>query len=338
VTDGTGIVYLVGSPITEPPGGQTPFEPGYATIVNKDAISLGYAITAADVDGDAIEDLLVSAPQSQDGDGGFRGKIYIFSGPVSGGRTNEVGAAYTIYGDNPGPLLTGGGPIAMGEQLFAGDITGDGVSDVVVTSPASYLEGVRTTGDVYVFDGPIEADVPTSAATGTLQGDPSVISDALGGIANWIGDTDGDGYGEFGLWSTGGIYDPPGNGYLFNGAVTGVFAATVRADSHFYGLDDNDNGGVPASAGDLDQDGLDDVALGSTEVGEDTRGAVFVYYGPVPRGSFAMNDAPDATLWGGGGWPVAVAGVGDVDGDCMPDLAVGERVRDRVTLLRGGTY
>ncbi|MBA3406299.1 MAG: FG-GAP repeat protein [Gemmatimonadaceae bacterium] len=124
-----------------------------------------------------------------------------------------------------------------------------------------------------------------------------------------------------------------------DGPVVGTVRIADRADTRFYGEHDDDQAAFVNSAGDLDQDGLMDVAVARTAEDGDTTGAVYVYYGALPGGAHPMGELADATILGDGpnNWPIALAGAGDVDGDCMPDLAVGARFGDAVYLLRGGT-
>ena len=79
---------------------------------------------------------------------------------------------------------------------------------------------------------------------------------------------------------------------------------------------------------------------GGTWNGGNTGSINRLAYGAVPRGSYGIDEVADAILWGSGfgDWPNTPAAAGDVDRDCMPDLAVGERKADTVYLLRGGTF
>ncbi len=339
-----GTVYVVASPVSEIPGGTASVDPSYARITAFDSVDLGSSIAVGDLDADGSTDLIVSAPPTEDFDGGFRGHVYLFDGPLPPGELDDRDASVTIRGY--GELgASNGGPLAMGNQVLAGDVSGDGVHDLIVTSPASWVDGVEGVGEAYVFEGPITADIDTRDAEGTLRGKKQ-YHENLGVIGAFLGDTDGDGLGEFGLSSTDGTDGVAGKNlrgsvYIVDGPVVGTVRIEDRADTHFYGTHDYDQAAFVASAGDLDldQDGLMDVGVARTALDMDKRGAAYIYYGPLPAGSHAMEELPDATMWGNGlaPWPIAMAAAGDVDGDCMPDFVVGERFGDAVYLMRGGT-
>jgi hypothetical protein len=226
----------------------------------------------------------------------------------------------------------------MGEQVVVGDLTGDGIVEVVVTSPISWVGGVEGEGEAYIFDGPLVGDTLVRDATGTLQGREH--EDLLGVVAAYLGDTDGDGYGELGLGSVGG-YDMHGHVWILDGPVVGTTTAEARADTHFSGLDLWDRAYDVAPAGDLDQDGLADVAIGSVRY----QGTSYLYYGALPTGEHPVDELADAVFTDPGNilsWPSVVAAAGDIDGDCMPDLAVGAwgegAGASKVYILQGGTF
>nr|MBA2321424.1 FG-GAP repeat protein [Deltaproteobacteria bacterium] len=340
---GRGTVFVVASPIPALPGTQFAVDPSYARIIGYEAVDFGYSTAVGDLDADGDTDLVASSPMTQDSDGGYRGRAYIFAGPIPPGQLDERDAAVRVLGD-PGRSYMDGGAYFMGQQVLAGDLTGDGVDELVITSPTSWVDGTEGVGEVFVFAGPITGDLDTRDAVGTLQGQ-DLYHDNLGVIAAFLGDTDGDGLGEFGLSSTDGADNAAlgknlrGNVWIVDGPVVGTVRIADRADTRLYGEHDYDQAVVVDSAGDLDQDGLMDVAVARTSEAGDSTGAVYVYYGALPGGARPMGDLADATIQGDGlaSWPVAIAGAGDVDGDCMPDLAVGARFGDAVYLLRGGT-
>jgi hypothetical protein len=329
-----GAVYLVASPISAPPGTPFPIDPSYGRIVTGVAGKFGYSIAAADVDADGVQDLLASAPGTYDADGWIRGQVHVFLGPIPPGPSDPGDASFRIFGDNPAPV-TLGGPIAMGEQVVVGDLTGDGLVEVVVTSPAAYVGGAAFAGEAYIFEGPLVADTPTSDATATVQGREPW--DGFGFVAAYLGDTDGDGYGDLGLGSIGG-WDDEGHTWILDGPVAGTATAEARADTHFSGPAPFEKACEIAPAGDLDQDGLADVAIGSVS-------ATYLYYGALPTGSHALDELADAMLTDPinfESWPAMAAAAGDIDGDCMPDLAVGAwgpgPGASKVYILQGGTF
>lgn len=89
--------------------------------------------------------------------------------------------------------------------------------------------------------------------------------------------------------------------------------------------------------GDFDQDGLDDFAVGDS-FGDDTYGRVTIFYGQED-GALPSAGADQSWLLRGdqeiGQAGLAIA-AGDFNGDSIPDIAVGQPVANRVTIVFGG--
>ncbi|MCR4314432.1 MAG: integrin alpha, partial [Candidatus Uhrbacteria bacterium] len=89
-----------------------------------------------------------------------------------------------------------------------------------------------------------------------------------------------------------------------------------------------DNAGYSlAGAGDVNDDGIDDLAIGAPndDDGETDAGAVYVLYGPLSSGTVGLASA-DLKLTGeatGDATGRSIAGAGDVNDDGVDDLAVG---------------
>jgi hypothetical protein len=83
-------------------------------------------------------------------------------------------------------------------------------------------------------------------------------------------------------------------------------------------------GTAVAGLGDLDGDGVRDIAVGAPGHGSGA-GRVYVLYGPVAEGTTELDEA-DLTLEGeatGGRAGRALAGGSDLDGDGLTDLLIG---------------
>ncbi len=139
-----------------------------------------FVASVADLDGDLVGDLIVSASGDTDG-GNDSGKAALFWGPISGLQSIDD-ADVTIGGVN--------GYTYVGEGLSAADFDGDGYEDLAVST---WSDGGL------VFYGPIPdgAWLTTDAdLTVTSSASPAGIA-SFGSTTRFVGDVDGDGWQEF---------------------------------------------------------------------------------------------------------------------------------------------
>ena len=301
----------------------------------------GNAVTPlGDMDGDGVPDLAVGAR-----DDGF--------------ASSKSGAVYTAFMNIDGTVKSltkiarseGGAPaITSGDRFGSsvaniGDLNGDGVTDLAVGAMSDY-EGGTLRGAAYVLFMKSDGSVASSTKIAhQLNGGPSLLDgDYFGSAVANLGDLDGDGVQDLAVgarWDDTGGSNPGAVHILFmnaNGTVkastklsSGVNGAPTLADSDYFGTS-------LAALGDLDGDGVADLAVGAA--GDDTgglrRGAVHVLFmnsdGTVKSSSkIASGSGP--TLPNNARFGHSVASIGDLDGDGIDDLGVGA-VRDST----GGTY
>jgi hypothetical protein len=263
----------------------------------------GYNASGIDSNGDGIGDLAVSAR---------RNYMALFTGPITSTSVDK-GAEAVILGEGP-------------DDEFGADVqeiddqNGDGYDDLL--SAAQWYPGGTAQGRMYVMLGPISGiDTVDTIASATITG--STSGDQIG-FSPTSGDVNGDGVADF-------LFGAPfanlynGAAFLFYGPVTsGDLVAQSDADVYWGGDAVGDGVGLELSAnGDLDGDGIDDVAIGSP--GTDTsfeNGAVWIFYGPV-TGGFSISEA-DVGVTGADEYsymgPNAIGG--DFDADGFDDLAV----------------
>lgn len=188
-----------------------------------------------------------------------------------------------------------------------GDLDGDGYDEAAVGAPGTEA------AYVFVYDG--SPATLANPADLTLQS-PTASTD-YGTAVALISDLNGDGLDELAV----GERSCAGGIYLYMGRADGQMG---EADLFLSGpACDSAVGDEVASAGDLDGDGFDDLAVGSEEADEDS-GRVFLLYGAAE----GVASEPDQTLSSpvvGGLFGGAVAGGGDVNGDGYEDLLVGAR-------------
>ena len=190
----------------------------------------------------------------------------------------------------------------------AGDVNNDGYDDLIVGAYGY----ASNTGRAYVFHGS-SSGISTTAAT-TLNG--GTASDYFGNVVRGAGDVNGDGFDDVvvGAYLTG---SSDGAAYVYFGSAAGVTTtgAVTLAGS---GLEDRFGQSV-AGAGDVNNDGFDDVAVGESAYNSDI-GRVYVFHG-----SAAFDATADTTLGGGvvSYFGFAVDGAGDVNADGFDDLLIG---------------
>ncbi len=208
----------------------------------------GYSVsTAGDVNGDGYSDVIVGAPQ------------------YDNGQTNE-GRTYVYYGSSSG-LSTSANWTAESNQVSAyfgncvstaGDVNGDGYSDVIVGAP-QYDNGQTNEGRAYVYYG--SSSGLSSSANWTAESD---LADALfGNSVSTAGDVNGDGYSDVIVGAYAYTNDQVGEGraYVYHGSSSGLSAsANWTAESD---LADALFGNSVSSAGDVNGDGYSDVIVGA---------------------------------------------------------------------------
>ena len=250
---------------------------------------------AGDVDGDGVGDLVVGSSSEA---------AFLFLGPVTSTSTNH--AAATLMG------ATGdekhGWPV-----LGIGDQAGDGYADVAVSAPRWSAD----MGRVYIVSGPISGTMTSdSVASTSLVG---VEEHGFLGWASGSGDLDGDNVADF-VVSAPGVRDGEGDVYVFRGPVSAGDLSSASADATISARPTDElTGGSIGCAGDLDGDGIDDLAM---TVAND--GRAWLMLGPLTadrtatRGSDGQIDTPISKYR----ITITVISTGDLDADGIDDLAI----------------
>jgi hypothetical protein len=297
----------------------------------------GRSVTSlGDLDDDGVGDLAVGA--IGDGDGGSnRGAVWVLFLNADGTVKGHQKISDT-QGGFAGTLSNEDGFGTSGTSL--GDFDGDGVGDFAVGASGDD-DGGSGRGAVWVLlldtDGTVKGHQKVSdmegGFTGTLDN-----GDEFGVSVASLNDLDGDGVGDL---AVGAIADDDGGGN--RGAVWVLFLnpdGTVRSHQKisdtaggFTGTLDNGDGfgRSVASLGDLDGDGVSDLAVGAWRDDDDVvdGGAVWVLFlnadGTV-KAHRKISDTEggfDGTLRAEDRFGSSLGILGDQDGDLVIDLAVG---------------
>ena len=133
----------------------------------------GLGIQFADVTGDGALDIVVGTHFADPGGVMDAGAITVWSGGVNLAGTPAPAATLTIPGASPVDGLCHG----YGQGVFLGDVTGDGVRDVVGVAYFADVEGVEDAGALYLWQG---GSVMTGTPTTTFAVPEASVMDRLG--------------------------------------------------------------------------------------------------------------------------------------------------------------
>jgi hypothetical protein len=255
--------------------------------------------SAGDVNGDGFADLAIGATGYPHED--EWGRVYVYHGSATG---LSAAPAFTATGES---IFAGFGT----SVASAGDVNGDGFSDLIVGIWSYPSPGE---GKVHVYYGSASGLNAAPAFTAIGEGN----GDGLGTSVASAGDVNGDGFADIAIGAFG--YDfSRGKVYFYYGSASGLGVTPALT---IIGENTGDNFYTVASAGDVNNDGYADVAVGAMGYpSHNRRGKVYVYHGSAS--GLHATPAFSATGENDGDGFGAVAPAGDVNGDGYADVVIG---------------
>ena len=129
-------------------------------------------LTVGDVSGDGIDDLAFAAPTKNPEGRGTAGEVEIAFGPLASGVLNLATSPADLR--IIGKTATG----QLGRGMTIADLTGDG--DLDLTISASFHRNVDgTSGEVYVYDGPVGFPIDADPAPACVSSSPLTLAGSI---------------------------------------------------------------------------------------------------------------------------------------------------------------
>ncbi len=276
----------------------------------------GYSVSGAgDINNDGYGDAIVGAYREEGGASGA-GRSHIFSG-------NGGGLLHTLVSPNPeyegwfGKSVSG-----------AGDVNNDGYDEVVV---GAYWEdgGALDAGRAHVFSG------NGGGFLHTLVSPNPESSGHFGRSVSSAGDANNDGYKDIIVGAYGEADGAPdaGRAYIFSGNGVGLLYALQSPNAQSFGY----FGLAVSGAGDVNNDGYDDVLVGAygEHGGAASAGRAYVFSGD---GGGLLHTLVSPNPENNGFFGCSVSCAGDQNSDGYDDVLVGAYGEDGGAAGAGRAY
>jgi hypothetical protein len=233
----------------------------------------GHGFDIADTNGDAQDDLVIGSYEDSTL-AVEAGAVFIVQGPLPAGAyrpAKEHDVALWGYEANQ----QAGRIVRVG-----GDFDGDGVHDTMLQA-FGYSGGAPSGGAAFVVCGPIDGDRDLHDSDAILAGE---APDSWAGHSMSYGDINNDGVTDalVGAPFVDLALRDAGSGYVVLGPIEGV-VDLADSDGIIRGTTEYEKAGNSMSAGDVDEDGFDDLLVGAPGIATagTMSGAAYFYFGPL---------------------------------------------------------
>ncbi|MBL0055239.1 MAG: FG-GAP repeat protein [Chitinophagaceae bacterium] len=284
---------------------------------NQAGANFGYSVAlAGDVNADGYSDVIIGAHQFDDGANTVEGRAFVYHGSATG--LSATPNSTLDDADQAGAQF--GFSVSS-----AGDVNGDGYSDVAIGAPY-YDDGANADeGRAFVYHG---SAAGLSASPNNIPDDANQAGARFGYSVAFAGDVNSNGFSDLIIgapYFDDGVNADEGRAFLYFGVSSGLQASPVSvADdanqaSAFLGCS-------VATAGDVNADGKSDVIIGAYgyDDGANTdEGRAFVYYGTGTGLPASPSSTPDDANQAGANFGYRVACAGDVNGDGDNEVLIG---------------
>ena len=313
----------------------------------------GYSVSSAgDINNDGYDDIIIGA-YGADPNGDYSGESYVVFGKAAGSYSASLELS-SLNGTN-GFVINGidAGDSSGVSVSSAGDINNDGYDDIIIGADGADPNGDYS-GESYVVFGKAAGSYSASLELSSLNGTNGFVingidgDDYSGSSVSSAGDINNDGYDDIiiGAQSADPNGDYSGESYVVFGKATGFSASlglsSLNGTNGFVinGIDAYDYSGFSvSSAGDINNDGYDDIIIGAylADPNSDDAGESYVVFGKA-AGSYSAS-LELSTLDGTNGFVIngidgydnsgfSVSSAGDINNDGYDDIIIGARFAD----------